>query len=161
MLKLNRKEELFCFFYSELRDARAAAALAGFSLTPRHSGTKLLAREEIRAEIAKICKNQKVTSSEVSQGFRRLAFGSVADAFALLLREDYPDAAELEKMELFNVAEIKRPKSGGLEIKFFDRLKALDKLRESEQSASGGSAPDFFRALENSARALNGGRGNE
>ena len=56
-----------------------------------------------------------------------------------------------EKLDLFNVSEIKRPKGGGLEIKFFDRLKALEHL---EQLCTGGdedSALPFYKALENSA----------
>ena len=36
----------------------------------------------------------------------------------------------LAESDLFNVSEIKRVKGGGVEIKFFDRQKALEKLEE-------------------------------
>lgn len=34
---------------------------------------------------------------------------------------------ELDDLDLFNVAEIRRPKDGMIEIKFYDRLRALEK----------------------------------
>lgn len=55
------------------------------------------------------------------------------------------------------VSDIKCPKSGGIEVKFFDRLKALDRLCELSNAASAGESPDFLTALERSARALRGG----
>ena len=36
----------------------------------------------------------------------------------------------LAKADLFNVSEIKRIKGGGVEIKFFDRQKALERLSD-------------------------------
>ena len=36
-------------------------------------------------------------------------------------------------MDLFLVSEIKRPKDGSMEIKFFDRLKALEKLTDDSE----------------------------
>ena len=59
-----------------------------------------------------------------------------------------------EAMELLNISEIKMPKSGGIEIKFFDRLKALEKLEEISHSSSGDSALPFYDALERSAAAV-------
>ncbi len=57
-------------------------------------------------------------------------------------------------MDLFNIAEIKRPKGGGLEIKFFDRLKPLERLAEMSADEAADSAIPFYQALENSAQAL-------
>lgn len=54
------------------------------------------------------------------------------------------------------VSDIKRPKGGGLEVKFFDRLKALDRLCELSNAASAGENSDFLSALDRSARALRG-----
>ena len=48
-------------------------------------------------------------------------------AISLLFMEN-PSVDKLKTMDLFSVAEIKRPKDGAMEIKFFDRLKALEKL---------------------------------
>ena len=74
------------------------------------------------------------------EGFRQLAFGDIRDAVAL------------RKMNLFAVSEIRRPKGGGMEIRFFDRLEALRLLSELE-SADGG-ADGLLRAIEAGAAAL-------
>jgi len=58
-------------------------------------------------------------------------------------------------MDLFNISEIKRKKGGDIEIKFFDRLKALEALYEmSEPTGSSDSA--FYSAIEKGAAALKG-----
>ena len=59
----------------------------------------------------------------------------------------------LENMDLFNISEIKKVKGGGVEIKFFDRIKALEKL---ENLRLGGLNDDnsFYSALEHSATLL-------
>ena len=66
---------------------------------------------------------------EIYQGYQQLAFGSIADAIKLLFMEE-PAPRALGKMNFINVAEIRRMKEGAMEIKFFDRLKALEKLEE-------------------------------
>ena len=40
-----------------------------------------------------------------------------------------------------------------MEIKFFDRLQALERLERSEQGEGGGMSP-FYQALEQGAQAL-------
>ena len=65
-----------------------------------------------------------------------------------------PSKQEVEKLDLFMISDIKRPKGGGLEIKFFDRLKALDRLCEISSATQEKNSSDFLTALENSARAL-------
>ena len=50
------------------------------------------------------------------------------------------------------VSEIKRPKDGSMEIKFFDRLKALEKLESKSQENSG--AESLFDAINNGAKAV-------
>lgn len=85
---------------------------------------------------------------KIIRGYDKLAFGGVSDAVRLMFCDD-PNLLEIRKMDLFNVAEIKRPKGGGMEIKFFDRIKALQCLEqlseEREQGANG-----FYQALEQS-----------
>ena len=69
---LTEKERLFCFYFAEDGDARGCAARAGFSVAPKRSAARLLGREEIRAEIAKLEKGDILvvgcSSSEVSGG---------------------------------------------------------------------------------------------
>ena len=45
-----------------------------------------------------------------------------------LILNESDEKSDIESMDFFNISEIKKPKGGGLEIKFFDRLKALEKL---------------------------------
>lgn len=83
---------------------------------------------------------------------RRLAFGNIQDAVALLFESEENILNTLPELDLFNVSEIKRPKNGGMEIKFFDRLKAFEKLREMVTPAGNGNSPaSFYEALERSA----------
>ena len=89
----------------------------------------------------------------VERGLMRLAFGSVADALKLMLCEDSMSAEEIEKLDLFNVSDIKRPKGGGLEIKFFDRIKALERL-EKLGSSEENTQSSFIKALSEGAKML-------
>jgi hypothetical protein len=72
----------------------------------------------------------------VCKGLERLADGRANDAVRLAFAEELPDPEELEQMDLYNVSEIKRVKGGGVEIKLFDRQKALEKLYEYSISAN-------------------------
>ncbi len=152
---LTEKERLFCFYFAEDGDARGCAARAGFSVAPKRSAARLLGREEIRAEIAKLEKEKKSVNA-VEKGLMRLAFGSVADAMKLMLCEEAMSTEEIEKLDLFNVSEIKRPKGGGLEIKFFDRIKALERL-EKLGGGEENSQSSFIQALSEGAKILSQG----
>lgn len=93
----------------------------------------------------------KETRDTVLEGYRHIAFGSVTDPVRLLFCEEVTPRA-LKSMDLFNVAEIKRPRGGGMEIKFFDRIRALQCL---EEMSAGEAAPcGFFEALQEGAQAL-------
>ena len=153
---LSKKEKLFCLNYVIMPDGREAAVKAGYTMNPQAAAVKLLSRKEITNEIAALTKTQTPHISEAAAGYRRLAFGSAADALRLVFCEDPPSKEELDEMNLFNVAEIKRPKGGGIEIKFFDRLKPLERLAElsGEESVSG--ALPFYQALESAARRIGG-----
>ena len=74
-MALKEKEKLFCSYYSELRNARSAAAKAGYGILTHRSAVKLLAREEIRKEIERIDRTRLVSAEEVIAGYRQLAFG--------------------------------------------------------------------------------------
>lgn len=97
-------------------------------------------------------KKSKTIQEEVREGLRRLAFGEIHDAVRLLFAEDNEILNELENLNLYNVSEIKRPRGGGMEIKFFDRLKALERLRDTENDAPA-QPLSFYRALEEGARS--------
>lgn len=155
MKNLTCREELFCRIYASCRNAREAAFKAGYKVCPEAAARKLLARSAIRERTEKIKKETVISSEEVRAGLHRIAFSSSADAVKLIFSEN-AENIDIEELDLFNVSEIKRQKGGGLEIKFFDRIKALEKLGEiSEQSAENSSSP-FYEALEKSAASLSG-----
>ncbi len=156
MKKLSGREELFCRFYVSCRNSGEAAFKAGYTICPEIASKKLLSRADIRKRIEQIEKENTFSDEEVSAGLRRIAFASSADAVRLLLSDNYEDI-DAQALDLFNISEIKRVKGGGIEIKFFDRIKALEKLGEFTGNIRSDNAKPFYAALENSAKALNGG----
>lgn len=147
--QLTAKEKNFCRWYARTGNGREAAFCAGYRLHPGRAAMKLYARQDIRAEI-EACSRQGGFYREAAAGLRRLAFGSGTDALRLLLEDSTPEWGELD---LYNISEIKRPKSGGLEIKFFDRQKALEKLAELTADEEEEAAP-FYRTLERSSACV-------
>ncbi len=103
-------------------------------------------------------RRKKLTQKEMCEGLRRLAFGEIQDAVSLLFESEENVLLKLDKLDLFNVSEIKRVKGGGMEIKFFDRLKALDKLLQVINTDDDRSAFSFYEALEKSVQSSNNGR---
>ena len=95
-------------------------------------------------------KTRRNRTRRVKKGYETLAFGGIEDAVRLLFSED-PKPEDLEGLDLYNVAEIRRPRGGGMEIKFFDRIKALECLERLEAEVG---QPSLFEALEAGARAL-------
>ena len=149
-MKRNTKARLnsFCCNYVILGSVEEAAVRAGF---PRESalsqGIELLKSTECRQLIAQL-RQILSDSSTVAAGLKRLAFGSCTDAVYLVFAEELPPAEVIEKLDLFNVSEIKRVKGGGVEVKLFDRLKALEKLFELENAFSDrDKAESLIRAL--------------
>ena len=143
MKELTRKEKLFCLYYAMDADAPQAAARAGFT-SPREAAARLLQREIIRTAVRN-CAPPAVGDDELLAGYRRLAFGSGADALKLLFGSVSPE--QFDQLDLFNVSEIKRPKDGALEIKFFDRMKALEHLEEIARREDPRQGSSLYRAL--------------
>jgi hypothetical protein len=98
--------------------------------------------------MAKKRNSARPSSGRAERGYRKIAFGKINDAVSLMFRDDIsPD--ELKKLNLNNVAELKQTKDG-LEIKFYDRMKALECLREMEEDGAGQSP--LYRALMQSVK---------
>lgn len=149
-MALTSKETEFCRIYVSTGNSREAAARAGYAF-PEKSGLKLLSRDCIVKEIERLSESAKI-SAEATDGLRRIAFGSVTDAIRLILGAE--DIDDPEELDLFMISEIKMPKSGGLEIKFFDRIKALEALAGlSENGTTEGAAP-FINAIFKGAKAI-------
>lgn len=98
----------------------------------------------------KTARRKKTLQEQIEQGLLDIALGSVSDAISLLFMTEEEIIERLPKLKLINVSEIKRPKGGGMEIKFFDRIKALERLGTDKTSDSDSSL-SFYEALEKSA----------
>ena len=97
------------------------------------------------------CTERFRCKKRVLLGYERLAFGSTTDAFRLLMSETPLD---VNTLDLYNVSEIKKPKDQAMEIKFFDRLKALEYLADA--SSDTGQAASLYEALNRCADHIGG-----
>ena len=129
---------------------KEAAARVGFA-NPEKSGIKLMSQEKIRERIEEMS-GPKVKLREVEAGLRRLAFGDLSDVIRLITAEKVSEL-EPEKMDLLLISELKYSKNG-VEVKLFDRMKAMLKLAELAEIAAESGEEGFFEALERSANSL-------
>lgn len=157
--KLTKKEDDFCRWYTQLRNPREAALKAGYTLMPEYSALRLLSKEKIREKINRLEKEIPTSDTLIPTGLRRLAFGSITDAVKLILSAGADSSPDIDELDLFNVSEIKYTCGKGMEIKFFDRLKALEKLNELAENSIQSSALSFYEALERSANSNTEGDG--
>ncbi len=150
--KFSKKEKDFCHWYVLFRNPKEAAQRSGYTIMPEYSGLHLLAKKHIREKIEELEKESRADASLVLAGFQRLAFGSISDAVKLILSAGADSSPDIENLDLFNVSEIKYTCGKGMEIKFFDRLKALERLSEITDGEKDNSALSFYEAIERSAR---------
>ena len=144
---MTKKEKKFCQIYSALNNLKEAAVHAGFPAESAQSiGEELIGREDILREIQRIsARNSDSLCDRAVAGLLRIAFGNADDCIRLLFCDEMPDVSS---MNLFNISEIKRPKGGGLEIKFADRTKALSLLYEIGKQSEDADSLSFFECLE-------------
>lgn len=151
------REKEFCRLMTIYGDPIQAARQAGFK-HPENAWPELCAREEIVSEIRRRSESiRSIFESTAACGLYRLAYGGVSDALTLLYREQLSED-DLKTLDLRNVSEIKRTDKG-IEIRFCDRIKAVERLHEllsadAEQEGSTG----LLDAILLSAEAL-GSRG--
>ena len=149
---LSKKERDFCHYYVRLRNPKESALKAGYTVLPEYTALLLLSKKHVRKRIIELEKDISADLNLVSAGFQRLAFGSIADAVKLIHSAGENTSPDVDCLDLFNVSEIKYTCGKGMEIKFFDRLKALEKLYEIANSQSTESTLSIFEALERSAK---------
>lgn len=155
MRRLKKKEILFCHQYLKTGDEKEAAILSGYTSSPERISMELLSRKEIREEIDNLyAEKKKKFTYQAFIGYERLAFGNISDIIKLIFIENM-SFEEIRKMNLFNISEIKKPREGALEIKFFDRLRALEKLEQID-SHENPKQKSFYQALEDSIRKFRG-----
>ncbi len=91
---------------------------------------------------------KKSDTQKAIEGLRKLAFGKCNDAAILVFSEELPSPVQVARMDLFNVASLSRDKGGGVEVRFFERQKALERLYEYAQAdQEGASARSLLEAL--------------
>lgn len=96
---------------------------------------------------------KKSDTQRVIDGLKKLAFGKVNDAVTLVFAEDMPPPETLTNMQLFNISSVKRVKGGGVEVQFFDRQKALEKLYEYALSNQNGKISEsLLKAIADSTQ---------
>ena len=141
-------------------DPVRAAREAGYK-HPEKAWSELSVREEIVGEIRRRSENiRSIYESTAICGLYRLAYGGAADALTLLYREKLSEE-ELRGLDLRNVSEIKRTDKS-IEVRFCDRIKAIEKLRELLESGSKqGSGSGLLDAILLSAEALSNRNGSE
>lgn len=153
--KLKPRERAFCTFYAYSGDSASAARQAGLGPDFRLCGERLLADSAVAAEIERQFSRRKALLSQLAvTGYQRLAFGNITDALQLLYT-DCPDRETLAALDLFMVSDIKRGKDGVLEIKFVDRLKALDRLESMTREGNAGVS-ELMEAIGKGARLMGG-----
>lgn len=155
--ELSAKDKLFCHYFVWLGNAKEAAIKAGYSFVFADStAAKLLENKKITAYIKKITNTQKNEAVELAKtGLHRLCFGCINDAAILAANYEKLSAEDILALDLFNVSEMKRLKDGCFEIKFFDRIKAFEKLLEIGNSQDDGNKiSEFYSALELGAKNL-------
>lgn len=156
MKQLTKKEKMFCRLYALSGDGGYAARAAGYK-NPQQKVHALLSRSDITDEVGRISGENRARMRDMSlSGLWRLAFGDVSDAVALCFDEAVT-RDKIRSLNLYNVSEIRHQKDRSVEIKFFDRVKALEKLREAlgaDDTPCGGSG--LIEALASAARRSGG-----
>lgn len=146
------KRNAFCCYYVMLGNVAEAAIKAGFDRdNALAEGIRCLKSAYCQKTITNL-RELLSDSRSVAAGLKRLAFGSCSDAVYLVFADELPPPEVIERLDLFNVSEIKRVKGGGVEVKLFDRMKALEKLFELENAFSDrDKAASLIQALTSSA----------
>lgn len=146
---MRKRDKTFCVYVAQGKSLEEASILSGYEGS---KGVTLITKPEIMNEITALLKAKANLMKNLSViGYQQLAFGSIADCISLVTEEKVTKE-DLQNMNLFMISEIKKPKDGAMEIKFFDRLKALEKLQSYLDGES--QCVPFYEALEKGAKAL-------
>ena len=122
MKDTDNRKKLFCCYFVKLGNIRESALKAGFPPeTAMLDGIECMRSPYYRKLISKLYSDLHFSTDAVMSGLER-----------------------------FNVSEIKKVKGGGVEVKFFDRQKAIEKMFEFANSCSSSSIADsFINAITN------------
>ena len=118
------RRKRFCAGYLRTLDPERAAEEAGVK-----DGWALLADEAVRQELAgmrTLCAGE-VRREDALRRLTELAFGRANDAVALALSPER-EGLDVQGLDLSAVSEFKVTEKGAVEIRFLDRVKALEAL---------------------------------
>ena len=136
------QRKAFCAAYLQTMDPAGAAQQAGAD-----DGFELLQDQRVknRLETLRAAAAAQILREDVIRRLCQLAFGRSNDAVMLALSGE--KEMDPRQLDLSAVAEFKRTDKGGLEVKFVDRIRALQALAEL-LGGDEADPSDFFRALE-------------
>lgn len=134
------KQDAFCRAYLRTMDPERAGEETGTD------GFALLGNRSVRGRLDRMRETAagEITREDAVRRLAQLAFGRVNEAAAMALR---PGEADPMTLDLSAVAELKVTDKGGVELKFIDRVRALEALCNLLEENSGG-AEELLRALE-------------
>ena len=133
--------ERFCRAYLRTMDPERAAAEAGY-----RDGFVQLAAPGTQKRLDRMRETAagQLHREDALRRLAQLAFGQANDAVRLAMQGQ---SALAEGLDLSAVAEVKVTDKGGMEIKFVDRVRALETLCELLGGKDGAGAAELFRAL--------------
>lgn len=140
---IGAKKRAFCRAYLETMDPAVAAGRSGIA-----DGYAALESKTVQRTLQRMrAVGGDVRREDVIRRLCALAFAPVNDAIRLAYLDD-PGEAAVARLDLSPVAEFRRNSAGSVEVRFVDRIKALDTLYGLLGGADGDEAADFLRALE-------------
>ena len=149
---LKSKEAEFCRLTAVLGDPAEAARRAGLK-DPEEVWPRLVARKDVCDEIRKtaVMLSKVFRDTAMCVVYRRL-MSENNDALRLVFSDELSES-EIAELNLSGVAEVKR-NDKGIEVKFFDRIKALDMLSSPDSGGDGENGGGLIEAMRLSAMAL-------
>ena len=93
--------------------------------------------------LKKRIKEGQIQRDDVVRRLAELAFGRANDCIKLVMSSDPP----MDKLDLSLLSEVKRSEKGAVEVRLFDRLRALEQLALLAQE-NGQDLEQFLKALQ-------------
>lgn len=154
--ELTTRLEDFCQLYLHLGSPGEAARLAGWpGKGCEKTGLRLLSDPAVRKRVETLREAERQGKRLARQresaisGLCHAALSGCGDALRLLCMDDETLQKQAGNLDLFCVSEIKRQKGGTTEIKFLDRIKALEAVcRLTEDLTEESGAADLIRAVQ-------------
>ena len=150
MEEKNGRAGTFCRRYLQTMDPDQAAEAVG-----QPDGFTLLESQNIRKRLERMREAAagQVRREDAVRRLAQLAFGRANDAAYLAF---HGGAAELERLDLSAVSELKVTDKGGVEIKLIDRVRALEVLCGLLGAETAAGAGELYRVLAEAAESEGG-----